>query len=275
MFGCRALYHEGWKAVTYVSMWDGETASDDDVWELYHVAVDPAEVHDLADVEPERSASMIDRWWIEAEANQVLPIDSQPFLEALSRPPITPPRGRYVYWAGSGPVEEAAAVNVRNRRHRVTAQLDGSAAGAEGVLVSQGSGYGGWVLWMDNGRLHYAHNFVSLESSIVVSDIEVGAQARELGVRYDPAHRGAAGGLATLEIDGVEVGSVDIARFTPTRFSICGDGLTVGRSMSLPEVDQYRSPFAFTGPLRCVVIDVSGEPVIDPMAEANQRLRAQ
>ena len=60
MFGSRALYHDGWKAVTFKPIgplyddglnWNAPFA--EDRWELYHVAVDPTELHDLADAEPE------------------------------------------------------------------------------------------------------------------------------------------------------------------------------------------------------------------------------
>src|SRR5262249_32421575 len=38
MFGCRAIYHDGWKAVVYHPIFDQSLAFDDDQWELYHVA---------------------------------------------------------------------------------------------------------------------------------------------------------------------------------------------------------------------------------------------
>ena len=105
MFGCRAIYHDGWKAVTYVSMMDGDTASDDDPWELFDLVADPSECHDRAAEEPERLADLIGRWWGEAEANAVLPIDSMPFFEAMERTEAdtvdgvatstTPARGRW------------------------------------------------------------------------------------------------------------------------------------------------------------------------------------
>ena len=55
MFGSRALYHDGWKAVTFKPIgplyndglnWNAPFS--EDRWELYHVAEDPTEIHDLA-----------------------------------------------------------------------------------------------------------------------------------------------------------------------------------------------------------------------------------
>jgi arylsulfatase len=276
MFGCRAIYHDGWKAVTHVSMMDGQTVSDDDVWELFDVRVDPAECDDRAAAEPERLAQMVELWWREAEAHQVLPLDSMPFFEAIGRAPVSPARARYVYWPGTGPVDEAASVDVKSRSHEVTVEVDipAPADQAEGVLVTQGSGFGGWVLWVAAGRLHYAHNFVSMEESRVAADRIVTEGHHTLGVRYEHTPKGRGGG-ATLTIDGDDAGSVDVPRFTLTRWSICGDGLTIGRSMALPVVADYASPFPFTGTIRRVTIDVDGGPVVDAEARAEQALRAQ
>jgi arylsulfatase len=274
MFGCRALYHEGWKAVTYVSMMGGDVASDDDPWELYHVAVDPSECHDLAADEPERLAAMVERWWAEAEAHQVLPIDSMPFFEALQRPPVTPPRRRYVYRAGGGPVEEPAAVDVRNRSHRIIATVEWPDGGANGTLVSQGSGYGGFVLAVVDGRLTYIHNFVGLEESRVSAALDLVPGEHELGMRFDKVDDSTKG-IATLTVDGSDMGSVEIPRFTPTRWSITGDGLTIGYTASLPVARDLASPDRFGAPIRSVVVEVPGAAVVDAIAEARLSMRAQ
>ena len=280
MLGCRAIYHDGWKAVTHVSMLDGETVSDDDRWELYDVRRDPAECDDRADAEPERLAALVDRWWDEARAHRVLPLDSMPFFEAMARPPVSPPRPRYRYWPGTGPVAESGAVDVRSRSHEVVVDVDipSPAGEAEGVLVTQGSGFGGWVLWLAGGRLHYAHNHVAMEESRVETAHAVPDGRHRLGVRYEHGAgppSGGRGGVATLVIDGEACGSVDIPRYTLTRWSICGDGLTIGRSLALPVVTDFDSPFACTATIHEVTIDVDGGPVVDVSAQAEQAMRAQ
>jgi hypothetical protein len=45
--------------------------------------------------------------------------------------------------------------------------------------------------------------------------------------------------------------------------------------MALPVHDEYRSPFAFTGEIVDVVIDVEGDVVLDLPARAEQAMRAQ
>lgn len=137
-----------------------------------------------------------------------------------------------------------------------------------------GSGHGGFVLYVLDGRLTYVHNYVAIEESSVTSDIAVGPGQHELAMRYERLD--SQGGTATLSIDGVDCGSVAVDRFTPVRWSITGDGLTIGRSMALPVTDAYRSPFTFTGTIRNVVVTVDGEPGrCDLRAHADQALRAQ
>ncbi len=74
MVGHRGIWADGWKAVT---RHQPGVAFDDDRWELYHVAVDRSECHDLAADEPERLAAMIELWWQEAEEHGVLPLDDR------------------------------------------------------------------------------------------------------------------------------------------------------------------------------------------------------
>ena len=54
-----------------------ETLADLDAqgWELYHVAEDPAENHDLAGENRDKLIEMIAMWYVEAGKYNVLPID--------------------------------------------------------------------------------------------------------------------------------------------------------------------------------------------------------
>ena len=70
--GQRAIWHQGWKAVTYHNR---GTSFDDDIWGLYHLDVDLAGIDNLADQHPEKLTELIDLWWREAERFGVLPLD--------------------------------------------------------------------------------------------------------------------------------------------------------------------------------------------------------
>lgn len=274
MFGCRAIYHDGWKAVTYHPIQDTTVPFDQDRWELYHVAVDPSECHDLAEAHPERLRELVALWQREARRYGVFPLDNRPFSEfTLDRPPAVPARSRYVYLPGVTRVPETVAVNVRNRSHTVRAEVEIPAGGANGVLVAQGSGLGGWSLYLLKGRLCWTHNFVSLEEHHVEAAEPVPPGRHELGLAFERTgeHRG----TARLLVDGAVVGTVAVPRFTPMRFSISGAGLTCGEGDGLPVTRRYRGRFPFTGTLHRVVVDVDGEPFADPALEVRTALAVQ
>jgi arylsulfatase len=167
MFGCRALYDDGWKAVTYHPIQADEPGLDNVTWELYDLTADPSECHDLAAAEPDRLARMVEAWWAEAERHQVLPLDNRPFSAfVLDRPKELPDRAVYTYYPGAVAVPEPAAVNVRNRHHRITAYVE-TPAQPEGVLIAQGSRLGGWSLFVQGSRLHYVHNYLALRETVL------------------------------------------------------------------------------------------------------------
>jgi arylsulfatase len=126
MLGSRAIYHQGWKAVTFKSIgpvYDGisnyDMPFDDDAWELYHVVEDPSEVHDLAASHPVRLASLVELWWSEAAKNQVLPLDNRIVHTVLNpKPDRRRPRDTYTYLPGGSPVPEAVAATFETARTR-------------------------------------------------------------------------------------------------------------------------------------------------------------
>ncbi len=274
MFGCRAIYHDGWKAVVYQPLLEESAAFGEDAWELYHVAEDASECHDLAAEQSEKLRELVALWWSEAEANLVLPLDNAPFDRVFGEDrPAHGARRRYIYYPFAGPVTEEAAVNVRNRAHRITAEVEIPAGGAQGILLAQGSILGGYVLFVRHGLLHYAHNFVGLEEHRITASAELTSGPHTLAFRFE--RTGEHQGRGTLLVDGDEVGAGEIPRFTPTRFSITDDGLTCGYALGMPVVDDYQAPFRFTGRLHRVVVEVDGDPFVDPAAEADLSLRAQ
>ena len=274
MFGCRALYHEGWKAVTFRPMMVDDPGFDEDEWELYHVDVDPSECHDLAAAEPERLRQLVERWWIEAGRYQVLPLDNRPFSDfVLDKPRSVPTRQRYVYRPDTTTVPEIVAADVKNRDHTVTADVEIGPAGAEGVLVSLGSYLGGWCLYVLDGRLRYVHNLTASELHHVGSDERLPPGRHTLAFRFEKT--GENRGRGVLLVDDREVGRGEIPRFTLMRFSLTGGGLTCGRSNGLPVTDEFRGLFPFTGRIHQVVVDVDGEPFLDAEAEAEAALMMQ
>ena len=189
MFGSRAIYHDGWKAVTFHAVGplygdglDPNAPFDEDVWELYHVAEDISETVDLAQEHPDRLAAMIDLWWEEAARNQVLPLDNRVLWTLVHpKPDHRRPRARFRYFAGGAQVPEAVAVNVRNRSHTVTVDLSvPDETVPEGVLLALGSALGGWSLHLLGGRLRYVHNLYGKERHVIETDEVLGSGSHEV-----------------------------------------------------------------------------------------------
>ena len=117
MLGSRAIYHDGWKAVTYHPVGpiygDGLRSNapwDEDSWELYHVAEDVSEVHDRAAEFPEKVAELVALWWEEARRNDVLPLDNRVLESIVHSRARLRPREVYRYFQDGAPVPELVAV---------------------------------------------------------------------------------------------------------------------------------------------------------------------
>jgi arylsulfatase A-like enzyme len=267
MFGCRALYDSGWKAVTYHPIQSESPGLEAAEWELYDVRVDPSECHDLAAEQPGRLATMVERWWQEAERNEVLPIDNRPFSALVfERPSSLPEPSTYVYYPGPLAVPEPAAVNVRNRSHRISAHVVVGGEPVEGVLLALGSRLGGWTFFIKDTQLHYVHNYVGLEETDICADLSLTPGPHTLGFAFTKTgeHRG----VGALLVDGAEVARGEIAHFTPVRFSLHGAGLSCGRDIGLPVSAAYDHDFPFSARLEHVVIEVDGQAVTDAEEEA-------
>ncbi len=79
LLGNRAMYLDGWKAVTIHGNrmpWDATKVApfDDDVWELYHVSEDFSESNNLAIENPEKLTELIEEWEKEAVKYNVYPL---------------------------------------------------------------------------------------------------------------------------------------------------------------------------------------------------------
>jgi arylsulfatase A-like enzyme len=271
MFGCRALYQDGWKAVVYHPIQSDDPGLDLAPWELYNVGADPSETRDLAASEPDRLHAMVEQWWREAERNNVLPLDNRPFSDfVFNRPPAVPERSTYVYWPGTGMVSEEAAVNTRNRDHVVVAHVDGD---GEGVLLSQGSRLGGWTFCKVGSTLSYVHNYARWRQYRVDADVVLDAGPHTLGFRFTKTT--ATGGDGELTVDGTVVARAELRRMTPIRYSLTGAGLWCGRGSNLAVCDDYSGPFPWSGTLRRVVVDVMGRSHVDAEAEAEAALAEQ
>jgi arylsulfatase len=288
MFGHRSIYHDGWRAVCPVpgpsfaesGMAFGQMEITEEKlreldahgWELYHVAEDFSETRNLADQHRDKLIEMIAMWYVEAGKYNVLPLDSrgtQRFVE--ERPQLTPGRQRYVYYPDTSPVPDNVAVKVLNRPHSITAEVEIHDS-AEGVLLAHGGSTGGYSFFVKDKKLCYVHNYVGVEEFGIVSDVDVPQGKAELRFEFeptgqpDPAHGKGSPGRGQLYIDGKLVGQAEFPVTVPLLLSL-GEGLTCGQDAASQVTSRYEVPFAFSGKLNRVTVDVSGELIGDKEAE--------
>jgi hypothetical protein len=274
MFGSRALYHDGWKAVTFhpVGPMYGDGLSlnasfDDDVWELYHVASDVSETIDVAAEHPELVSDLVARWWVEAERNQVLPLDNR-VLWTLThpRPARHAPTDRFRYFPDGAQVPERVAINVHNRSHalRVEIEIDDDVT-AEGTLLALGCALGGWSLHLLNGRPRYVHNLYGKERHVLEADRPLDPGRHVIAFHFEKDD--GLGGPATLRCDGVIVADGMIPRFTPAGFNGVGIGLTCGYEWGPAVGEGYAAPFPFTGTILRAEAETTGPVTRDPILE--------
>ena len=126
-------------------------------------------------------------------------------------------------------VPETAAVNIRNRCYTIAVEVDVDSEDAGGVLFSHGARFGGHALYVKDGKLKYAYNFV-------------GDQRADRRVdRRDPARPASSLG-ASFEREGDAMPATARSRSSsttrrsargrimtqPGNFSLVGEGLNVG-----------------------------------------------
>jgi arylsulfatase len=276
-FACRALYHRGWKAVAFHPMVAYERGDDPfgdpaaDRWELYHVAEDPAECRDLAAAHPEKLAELKALWFREAERYGALPLQAVRIF-ARDRPPAIPAAARIVLTPGAVALPETVAPNLKLRPHRIVARIEVPDAGAAGIILAQGGRFGGFSLYVHDGRLQYTYNFLGLDRTTVASE-RLAPGPHVVGVEVVPSR--AIAMRAALVVDGAVVAETDIERTAPFRFALVGEGMCCGYADGTPVSEAYAPPFRFTGVLHDVTIDVSGTPIVDLVAEVRRAWAVQ
>ncbi len=280
MLGSRAIWHDGWKAVTTHPTIAGWSHFNDDTWELYHTDVDRSELHDLAAEQPDKLREMVNLWFAEAGANGAFPLDDRSAVEIVNtpRPRVASPRERYIYYPDVADVPEAQAVNIRNRSFTIGAQVDIPGPGAEGVIFAHGARFGGHALYVKDNRLHYVNSFVGVAEQKVTAtqDLPTGRNLI-ISASFDKDGEdppGVATGVLSLYHGDRKVGEGRI-KLQPGGFELCGEGLCIGRDSGAAVTDDYpgERPWHFAGgTIHRVAVDVSGEPYLNLEREAEAML---
>jgi arylsulfatase len=263
--GNRAIYHDGWLARTiHRAPWEPKPrrALADDVWELYDVRADFSLANDLAAKQSAKLAEMQALFMKEAERYHVLPLDDRIFERALAsavgRPDLMGGRTSLTLAEGMTGMMENVFLNVKNKSLTITAEVEVPASGANGAILVQGGRFGGWALYVKDGRPAYDYNFLGMQrSSIAATEpLAPGKTTIKFDFAYDGGGMGK-GGTGTLFVNGQKVAEGRIEHTQPMMFS-ADETADVGIDLGTPVVEAIGSEARsrFTGHIPKVTIEV-------------------
>jgi len=199
----------------------------------------------------------------EAEKYHALPIDDRVIARMnpaiAGRPDLLGDRSSLTLYDGMDGMLENTFMNVKNRSKTITAKVEIPKGGANGVILTQGGRFGGWSLYMKDGKPIYTYNFLGLERFTVASDsaVPAGAATVVLDFVYDGGGLGK-GGMATLSVNGETVAKGRIEKTQPLIFS-ADETADVGLDNQTPVAEGIgigREETRFTGKIYKVILDV-------------------
>lgn len=265
MVGNRAIYRDGWIAATvHIEPWAAQPRAtlENDTWELYNVEEDFSESHDLAAEMPEKVRELQELFMAEAYKYNVLPIDdrSTERLDAkrAGRPELMGDRKSLTVYEGMYRMMENAFINVKNTSSTYTTEVE-VGSNANGVIFAMAGRFGGYSLYMMDGKPAFTYNWVGKEQYDVVSPTAL--QPGTHTIKYDFAYDGGGfgkGGLMTIYVDGEKVAEGRIDNTNGNMFSL-DEGADVGFDEGTNVSDNYSinvSENRFTGKIAYVTIEI-------------------
>ena len=266
----RGVYHDGWMANTsplrlpWAKPAPGVASPnpDDFQWELYHVAEDFSQAHNLAAENPKKLKELQGVFDREARKYHVYPLDAS-FAERADvrlRPSLTRGRSTFTYYPGTIRVPEGTAPDTKNKSFSITAEVEIPAGGSEGVLVTQGGRFGGYAMLVRDGKPEFVYAFSNQQQHKyrVASNEKLapGKHTIRFDMNYDGPGYGKSGS-GMLTVDGKQMAQGKIGRTIPIRFSL-DETFDIGEDTGTPVVEDYvdKMPFKFAGEIKKVVIEL-------------------
>lgn len=265
MFGNRAMYKDGWLARTiHKAPWEPKPRRGltEDIWELYDTRSDFSLVNDLSEEHPEKLNELQDLFLEEAEKYHVLPIDDRTFERinpALAgRPDLMSGRTSLTLTEGMVGMSENIFINIKNKSKTITAEVEVPEDGGNGIIIAQGGRFGGWALYVKDGKPAYDYNFIGLQRFTIASSKKL--PEGKSTIKFDFAYDGggmAKGGTGTLYINGEKVGEGRIDHTQPMVFS-ADETADVGIDLATPVVESIgaEKKSKFTGHIPKVTVEI-------------------
>ncbi len=247
MTGSHAIYKDGWKA-SFPHDRSKRIPKSDEKWYLYNVREDFNETNDLADKYPDKVKELAELFDSEAWKYNVYPlkddwvVSNQNIFGDAKK--ITLYRDDYFTRNNTFKFYTSSYI--------ITANAEIDQKGAQGVLFSFGNVLGGISLYVKDKKLVLAYNadgkLIEVKST---KDVPAGKVALKAEVNYSNEGKNK---TVALYINGEQVGSKDLG--TISTVSSGYDGLEVGRDLGTTVSSSYKGPFAFSGKLNNVVVEL-------------------
>ena len=198
-------------------------------WELYNIAKDRSEQHDLSSHEPERKQKMAAMWQAYAERADVLPLNPGRKKKNANKELSKKLRFKLDSNADLSP---SLSPVIKKRGIVFSADVD---LHGDGVIVAQGGTTHGWSLYVQDQTLRFAATYSG--KRMVLDSATTITGKKRVNVSLDKQ------GHVVLKVDGKKVGEAD---FAGTLKAQPLDGLQIGRDTG-GQVGEYRPPFALIG----------------------------
>jgi len=210
---------------------------------------DFSECNNLAVEYPDMLRKLIDLWWVEAGKHGVLPLDDRRAeLFGVRFEPGSPhARREYTYYPPIVHLPAEVSPAVGNRTWIMTADIERSNEGDEGVLVAMGTQNCGYSWYIKDNLSVFDYNAFT-DHHVVRSNIPVPVGKSSIGVNFTRKGRT---GTISLKIGEIECGTIEVPYVMRM---ISSTGLDIGRNSLSPVTDDYKAPFVFTGKINKVNI---------------------
>jgi arylsulfatase A-like enzyme len=260
IFGNRAIYHDGWFAGTiHRAGWELKPRRplEDDIWQLYDTRSDFSLANDLSAQNPAKLKELQALFLVEAVKYQVLPLDDRLLVRmnaaTAGRPDLMAGRTSLTVYQGMTGMSENVFMNVKNRSHTITAEVE---SGTNGVILAQAGRFGGWSLYLKDGKPTYTFNWLGLQEYTVAATqaLPAGKATIVYNFVYDGGGVGK-GGTMTISVNGQQVATGRIENTQGMVFS-ADEGADVGEDSGTAVSSTYAVPFKFDGKLGKVTIDL-------------------
>ena len=266
MFGNRAIWSDGWKAVTLHANrmpWDLNTVLpfENDEWELYNVAEDFSETNNLAEENPEKLAEMIAIFDEEAWKYNVYPLyDDMIQRLGAQQDRLFGDQTEFVYFSpGAVRIAEKSSAPVKNRAHSIETQIDVQGE-EDGVIVAVGGMTGGYSMFIKDNRLYYDYNFLDgVHYTLQSPPLPLG----KVDLKFNFIKTQDFGGIGELYVNGEKVDEIEMPQMHVATYSLA-ETFDVGRDTGTQVTDLYSGISKFNGELDRVIITVSDESTVPP-----------